>query len=168
MKFRNQVFITNGRVAWWIGDNAIARRYLNGIYFPPPGWTITRGSASWKRLMYLVWEVTKMAKTIARFPFQPEWEEKMLSGEKTCTSRTKIFGLAGDRFVAFDQRYIVSKIEERSLGDIAANLYRQEGCQNPSEFIRWWNKLHPRRGFQPGLVVFVHHFRRLDDHNAQS
>jgi hypothetical protein len=112
--------------------------------------------------MYLVWTVTKMGKTITRFPFQPEWEQKMLSGEKTCTSRRTVFGLAGDTFVAFGQRYLITKVEERSLEDVARNLYRQEGCQNVSEFVGWWNKLHPRRGFQLKQVVFVHHFRRLE------
>lgn len=103
-----------------------------------------------------------MGRLLARFPFQPEWEKKMLGGEKTCTSRTKIFGHAGDVFMAFGTKYVISKVEERSLEDIAANLYQQEGCKDPSEFIGWWNKLHPRRGWQPKQVVFVHHFRRVE------
>lgn len=100
--------------------------------------------------------------TITYFPFQPEWEEKMLNGEKTCTSRTKIFGHAGDTFVAFGQRYFIIKVEEQLLDYVAYNLYRQEGCKSSSEFIDWWNRLHPRRGWQPRQMVFVHFFRRLD------
>lgn len=104
---------------------------------------------------------------IIDFPFQPEWQSRMESGQKTCTSRPRTFGRAGLCFVKWGKVYIIVRIEGRRLDDIAANLYKEEGCANPGEFIAWWERLHPKKGWCPNEVVVVHHFMLLEKYGPK-
>jgi hypothetical protein len=63
--------------------------------------------------------------------------------------------------MAWGQVYIIMRIERRVLDDIAANLYKEEGCANPGEFIAWWERLHSKKGWCPEQKVWVHHFMLL-------
>ena len=93
-------------------------------------------------------------------PFQPEWEEKLLNGEKTCTSRTRKYGEPNDWFEIFGKNFRITAIVKFPLGDVAKFLYNKEGCNSPNEFRVIWSKLHPRKGWVPEQVVFTHFFRR--------
>lgn len=93
-------------------------------------------------------------------PFQPEWRHKMLTGIKTCTSRTKRYGNPGDRFRQFGVNFVILFVEKHTLDYIANNLYKQEGCDNPDEFKEIWLSLHPRKGWVPDQKVFTHFFRK--------
>lgn len=91
-------------------------------------------------------------------PFSPEFEPKMLGGEKVSTSRTKRYGQAGDRFEAFGAEFELTKVERQTLNFVAASLYKAEGCNSPVDFVYIWNHLHPRKGWAPKQRVWVHHF----------
>ena len=95
-------------------------------------------------------------------PFMPIWRDKMIGGLKTCTSRTKRYGKAGDRFEAFGYAFELTKVEQAHLENVCAVLYGKEGCKSPKEFYDVWVKLHPRRGFVHDQLVWVHHFRRVE------
>jgi len=94
-------------------------------------------------------------------PFQPEWKEKLLNGEKTCTSRTKKYGKPNDWFEIFGNSFRIITIVRFPLEDIAKFLYDKEGCDSPDEFKEIWQGLHPRKGWIPEQVVFTHFFRRI-------
>lgn len=93
-------------------------------------------------------------------PFQLEWQNKILNGIKTCTSRTKKYGNPGDWFEQFGSTFKISTVEKFPLEHVADFLYKEEGCDNPEEFIKIWVELHPRKGWVPNQIVFTHFFRR--------
>lgn len=94
-------------------------------------------------------------------PFQPYWEEAMLSGRKTCTTRPRRYGNPGDTFAAFGAEFEIVTVTREQLGKVAFLLFDIEGCDSPEHFIDIWNQLHPRRGFQTGDERWAHRFRRL-------
>lgn len=93
-------------------------------------------------------------------PFQPEWYNKMLSGKKTCTSRTKKYGNVGDTFNIFGATFKIVDILYLPLNFISHSLYKEEGCDSPDKFIEIWVKLHPRKGWVPTQLVYAHKFRK--------
>lgn len=98
-----------------------------------------------------------------QIPFQERWAESMLTGYKRCTSRTKRYGEIGDIFEAFGARFQLTTIEQRLLEDVSMNLFRKEGCEMPAEFIDVWKGLHPRKGWNGGQKVWVHHFKKIEE-----
>ena len=101
-------------------------------------------------------------------PFRKEFRDKILSGQKTCTSRTKQYGKFGDTFEAFGAEFTITHLERANkygytLFDIAHYHYREEGFDTPEEFIECWKKIHPRKGYDPDQTVYVHFFKRLDN-----
>jgi len=93
-------------------------------------------------------------------PFQQEWHDKMLNGNKTCTSRTKRYGNSDDWFKQFGSVFTILSVEKFPLQYVANFLYLKEGCSSPDEFKKIWTELHPRKSWVPGQVVFVHFFKR--------
>jgi hypothetical protein len=94
-------------------------------------------------------------------PFLPEFREAMLSGRKVCTSRTRKFGKAGDRFKAFGEEFEINRIDRWALSAVAKHLFRQEGFDYSILFIGCWVKLHPRKKYDEDKMVWVHFFRRV-------
>jgi len=49
-KVSGKVWLTNGDIAWWIGDRRLAYFFKNQVYQAPEGWFITEGSlgGDWK------------------------------------------------------------------------------------------------------------------------
>jgi hypothetical protein len=95
-----------------------------------------------------------------KIPFQPEFELPVLMGQKKCTSRTKRYGRAGDTFEVFGASFRLTGIYRMPLSGVLA-LYEAEGFKSPEAFIACWNRLHPRRKFQPDQKVWVHWFERI-------
>ncbi len=93
------------------------------------------------------------------FPFRPYWKDKMLSGQKTCTSRPSRYFFKDNKFMAFGAIFELIKVERLSLEHVATVLYKDEGCDSPDAFIAVWNDIHHIKGYVPEQVVWVHHFR---------
>ena len=93
-----------------------------------------------------------------RVAFLPDWRDLMLSGRKTMTTRTARHAEAGDTFRAFGATFEIVRVTRTSLGVVAEQHYREEGCASPSEFERVWVRLHPRAGFDPAKAVYLHEF----------
>ena len=91
-------------------------------------------------------------------PFMPKWKQKMLSRQKTATSRTHKYGMVGDNFEIFNHTFRITQISFISLELIAEYFYKQEGCDNPNEFIEIWKQIHPIMGWQPKRKVYIHLF----------
>lgn len=92
-------------------------------------------------------------------PFYPRFREPMLNEQKTWTSRTKKYGKPGDTFEIFDAEFVLLVVEEYPLSFVAENWYR-EGCNSKQDFIDVWNKIHPRKGYIPNWIVYVHIFKK--------
>jgi hypothetical protein len=85
----------------------------------------------------------------------------MLSGRKTCTSRTRRMASPGDTFPAFGSVFHVTSVEKAILDDIAQNHFHEEGCESPEQFEVTWAQIHPHAGFNPGQVVWLHKFEMV-------
>lgn len=94
-------------------------------------------------------------------PFLDEWEQSMLLGRKIMTSRNKKYGDEGDVFEAFGSQFELLEVKRRKLREVAFIHYDAEGCADPEHFIEIWNKLHPRKGYQPEQLVWSHLFRSI-------
>ena len=94
-------------------------------------------------------------------PFLPEFEERILSGQKIATTRTKKYGNAGDLFAAFGHSFQLTKVNRIYLGVVRSEFYKQEGFVNQSEFVECWNQLHPRKKYHSSNIVWLHQFKRV-------
>lgn len=94
-------------------------------------------------------------------PFLPEFEEAMLEGRKTSTSRTKRFGNVNDTFKAFGAYFRITSVSEASLDVVAYEYYQDEGFNTPDAFIECWTKIHPQKGFVPDQLVHFHSFKKI-------
>jgi hypothetical protein len=93
--------------------------------------------------------------------FLPEFEERLCSGRKTATSRTKPLGKPGDVFYVFGQQFEFTLVRPHSLGFVAQARYRQEGFETSEAFIAIWEKIHPRKGYDPKQTIWYHEFKKV-------
>lgn len=94
-----------------------------------------------------------------KIPFLPEWEQLILTGKKSATSRTKRYGYPGDYFEAFGHIYVLTEVYRIPLSYIASYHYLEEGCNSDFEFRKVWERLHPRMGFVFDKKVYLHKFK---------
>ena len=94
-------------------------------------------------------------------PFMAEFEERMLAGVKTATTRNKKYGNGGDLFCAFGRSFQLTKVIKAYLSGIVYSSYKEEGFKSQLEFIECWKKLHPRKGYVPEQEVWYHEFKRV-------
>jgi len=101
-----------------------------------------------------------MAKKIV-LPFLPDFEQSMLTGKKTATTRPRRFGRAGDWFPAFGKTFVLTEVYRTPLTRIIYFLYQEEGFNSPQELIACWNRLHPDIKYedQRDRPVYVHQFQ---------
>ena len=97
---------------------------------------------------------------IVKIPFKPYFREPMLAGTKVCTARTRRMGAGGDRFQAFGAWFDLKSVEEEPL-HIVADLWRPEGCTSREHFVDVWNEIHPRIGYVPHQIVYLHWFKKV-------
>lgn len=93
--------------------------------------------------------------------FRPTFAHAMRQGRKTCTSRPLKMASPGDTFIAFGAEFKVVRVEPRTLAQVRERLFQQEGCTTPGDFEAIWRSIHPRVGFEPQRMVWVHHFVRI-------
>lgn len=101
--------------------------------------------------------------TEVKIPFLQEFKERMLSGQKTATTRSKKYGDSGDTFKIFGAEFRIIKTLKMPLSAIAYAFYKQEGFETRQGFVNIWNRLHPRRGYQPDDKKFIHFFVKLGE-----
>lgn len=92
-------------------------------------------------------------------PFLARFEQPMLTGKKTLTTRTHQYGDVGDWFVAFGAKFQITAIA-RMLLSSAPDLWAKEGVESREEFMRVWSSLH-RGVWNPALSVYVHGFKKM-------
>jgi uncharacterized protein YqfB (UPF0267 family) len=94
--------------------------------------------------------------------FLERFRESMLNSIKTLTSRTKRMGKEGDTFEAFGATFQLTDVRRITLFYVANHAYRQEGMQSKEEFIEVWKQIHPRKGYDPNQLVWVHQFKKIE------
>lgn len=92
-------------------------------------------------------------------PFQPDMLEAVLSGRKTATSRNRLYGLKDDYFMIGSRKFIITQSSVLPLEYIAENMYSAEGFNSPEDFIKKWKSIHPKAGFKPSALVWLHEFK---------
>lgn len=94
-----------------------------------------------------------------KIPFMPYFAGRLLEGRKTATTRTKPFGKPGDTFEAFGLTFIILEVREIALERVAYEYYHAEGFYSVEGFIECWASIHPRLGYQPRRLVYLHEFQ---------
>lgn len=93
-----------------------------------------------------------------KIPFLDRFKEPMLSGAKTCTSRTKKKGEPGDTFDAFGATFLINYVDRVRLDYVARLCWKQEGATSMENFVEIWKHIHPRKGYDPDQWVYLHGF----------
>jgi hypothetical protein len=94
-------------------------------------------------------------------PFMEQFRDVMLTGRKTCTSRTSRYGQPGDTFTAFGVRFMIKKVSREALSNVAYLLHKAEGFEDVKGFVACWEQIHPRRGYRGADRVYLHLFERI-------
>lgn len=94
-------------------------------------------------------------------PFMPEFKDRLLSGRKTVTSRTKPMGKEGDHFERFGATFKIMQVFKATLNQVCILGYHPEGFNKPEEFVEIWDRIHPNKGYCPEQEIWVHYFRKL-------
>jgi hypothetical protein len=93
-------------------------------------------------------------------PFREEFREKMLKGFKTATTRMKKYGDKGDTFEAFGATFEIVEAMNVYLSQVATWFFESEGFETRRAFVKCWKKIHPKKGYDSGQVVWLHLFQR--------
>lgn len=98
-------------------------------------------------------------------PFNEWSKERLRLKTKLATTRNKRYGKIGDTFVVqwvhpnIDYEFELLAVFRLKLYDVASQLYYIEGANSPKDFRKVWEDIHPRAGWQPDKLVYVHLFR---------
>lgn len=96
-------------------------------------------------------------------PFNKWSRDRLKTGRKTATTRTKRYGNVGDTFEVDGKTYVITDVRRTKLGTVAYGHFSEEGCSRPSEFIEVWRKIHPIKGFDPHEDVWIHFFKEVNE-----
>lgn len=102
--------------------------------------------------------------TIIKIPFN-EWSmERLASGQKTCTTRSKRYGNPGDTFYAGKSLHKIKEVLQFPLWFVRDFLWYQEGAKSPEEFVKIWCGIHPREGLKEEKIGYTHFFTNPNGH----
>jgi hypothetical protein len=103
--------------------------------------------------------------TEIKIPFREDMAELITVGRKKCTTRTEKYGDVGDTFPVkwknITTNLVLTHVEKKSLSFVAQFLHDPEGFENATDFVDIWNEIHPRKGFDPKAVKWVHWFEMV-------
>lgn len=91
-------------------------------------------------------------------PFRADMAQAIREGRKTMTTRTKRYGHPGDVLDSPAGLIRLERVERVPLEQVATMYYHQEGLKSAAEFRLGWAELHPRNGFDPDQMVYLHEF----------
>jgi hypothetical protein len=95
-------------------------------------------------------------------PFQPRFEEPLVTGKKTWTTRTRPFGKRGDYFGAFGEYFLIDKVELMPLETVLEH-WQEEGCNCKQDLIDTWQEIHRRRPVYLTENFYVHVFHKIKE-----
>jgi len=98
-------------------------------------------------------------------PFSSGMSRAVLANRKFCTSRNKKYGQPSDTFrVKYGCThgdFELVAIVKRPLWFVASCYHRAEGFEDLCGFVKIWRHLHPKNGWEPDKMVWVHWFVRV-------
>jgi len=97
-----------------------------------------------------------------KIPFNKWSRDRIQQGIKTATTRNKKYGEIGDRFMVDGSEFVLTVVSRVTLGTVAEISYDVEGAKSKAEFIRIWNKIHPRKRYVPYQKVWYHRFTQKE------
>jgi len=90
--------------------------------------------------------------TEIEIPFRDEFLEPIALGQKIMTTRSKKYGEPGDVFWVpwrgMDVKLVLLAVFRTRLWHVAYQLHDAEGLRSPDDFIKVWNKIHPRKKYK--------------------
>jgi hypothetical protein len=98
-----------------------------------------------------------------KIPFKPEMAELSLQGKKHMTTRTRKYGDEGDTFEINGVPFAIMGVGNIPLHRVANKLFESEGFSSREEFIDYWNKLHPRKKYDPDQMVWIHSYMKVEE-----
>jgi len=101
--------------------------------------------------------------TYKTIPFYPEHSALNRSGRKIATTRTKRYARKGEVFEDRGEIYRVTHVVKLPLGVVADYFFREEGFDDTEDFVEMWERIYPRKGFDPDQLVWLHLYIRLLD-----
>lgn len=101
--------------------------------------------------------------TTINLPFNKWSKERLATGQKVCTSRTKQYGNPGDKFYV-ENEHILKEILKFPLWFVKDFLWYQEGANSPEEFEEVWCSIHPNKKFVNDQTVYTHFFTNPQGH----
>ena len=97
-------------------------------------------------------------------PFQGQFRQSMIAGEKRTTWRTRAKGIPGDTFWAFGKQFELTAVDPMTQGDVLAydKTIHSEGFTYAWELRDVFDKLYRRAGgYDPDRAGFLHTFKIL-------
>lgn len=91
-------------------------------------------------------------------PFRDDMKDLIIGGVKTCTTRNKRYGCIGDTFEIDKRVFVLTWVSHIYLKQVADTKYKEEGFDSPDEFIKIWEAIHPRKGYDRTQAVWLHEF----------
>jgi len=107
--------------------------------------------------------LTPIPKDRIEIPFKEDMEEAILQGKKTCTSRTRRYGCIGKCFQIRGKWFELTQIMQVRFCFILNALYKEEGFDSSIQFAHRWGQIHPREKWDTGRILWVHHFKPLQE-----
>jgi len=100
--------------------------------------------------------------TIIDVPFLQAFKRPMLDGRKTCTTRSKKYGEVGDIFGAWGLDFVLTEVARIPLHAVRDHHWEAEGVNSPTAFVKVWENIHPKKGFEPNAKKWLHRFVRVE------
>ncbi len=94
-------------------------------------------------------------------PFRKDMRDKVLAGEKIATTRKTKYGFPGDTFKVGRVTCRLTEVRKLKLVSVAKDWFKEEGFKSPEEFVETWVDIHPRIGYSPDRIVFLHLFELI-------
>jgi len=101
--------------------------------------------------------------TMIIIPFRKDMRDKVLAGEKIATTRKTKYGFPGDTFMVGKVMCRITEVKKLKLVSVAKDWFKEEGFKTPEEFVEVWVDIHPRIGYSPDRIVFLHLFELVKE-----
>ena len=99
---------------------------------------------------------------LVTIPFRGYFKNRMVTGKKIATSRTRKYGKQGDRFRVFGVEFEIISVDRMMLGDVAKMFHLHEGFLTAEDFLDCWASIHPKAKFDLTVPVWFHQFKMAD------
>ena len=102
--------------------------------------------------------------TEIEIPFNDWSKKRLINKNKTSTSRIKRYGKKGDIFFVDTIPYEIIDVQKYTIAFVALHFFKEEGANSKEEFIKIWNKIHPKKTYEvdPFRLVWYHTFKQLN------